>query len=85
MKTGAALFEEYQKLRDYSGSETDSYAQDLCTFLMHAQQQGKAEVFYQLLERAEKENKQISFIEPSPEILYDDYLVEDLILKEKQI
>jgi len=83
MKTGEALFEDYQKLRDYSGSELDTYAQDLSTFLMHAQMQGKAEVFYRLLEKAEKENKQISFIEPAPEILYDDYLVEDLILIEK--
>jgi hypothetical protein len=85
MKKGEALFEDYQKLRDHTGSEIDSYAQDLLTYLMHAQLQSKAEVFYQLLERAEKENKQISFIEPSPEILYDDYLVEDLILVEKQI
>jgi len=37
MKTGEALFENYQKLRDYSGGELDSYAQNLLTFLMHAQ------------------------------------------------
>ncbi len=32
MKTGEVLFENYQKLRDYSGSELDSYAQDLINF-----------------------------------------------------
>lgn len=85
MKTGKELFEAYQKQRDHSGSEADAYAQDLYTFLVHAQLQGKAEVFYQLLEKAEKENKQISFTEPDPDILYDDYPVEDLILIEKQI
>lgn len=85
MKTGKEIFKAYQKQRDHSGSPADAYAQDLCTFLMHAELQGKAEKFYQLLEKAEKENKQISFIEPCPDILYDDYPVEKLILIEKQI
>lgn len=85
MKTGKDLFEAYQKQRDHSGSTADEYTQDLYTFLAHAQLQNKAEVFYQLLEKAEKENKQMSFIEPAPDILYDDYPVEDLILIEKQI
>lgn len=80
MKTGAEIFEAYQKQRDFSGSEIDSYAQDLTTFLFHAQMQGKANVFYELLEKAESENKKIAFIEPTKEILYDDYPVEELIL-----
>lgn len=47
--------------------------------------QGKAEVFYKLLERAEKESKRISFIEPDPRNLYDDYPVEDLILIVREV
>lgn len=83
MKTGAEIFEDYQKQRDFSGSKTDSYAQDLTTYLFHAQVQGKEAVFYKLLEIAECENKRIFLKEPDPEIFYDDYLVEDLILLAK--
>lgn len=85
MKTGIELFEAYQMQRDHSSSKADTYAQDLFNFFMHAQLQGKAEIFYQLLEKAKKENKQISFIEPGPDILYDDYPVERLILIKKKI
>lgn len=80
MRAGAEIFEAYQKQRDFSGSEIDSYAQDLSTYFFHAKMQGKVEVFYKLLEKAEKENKKIEFVEPDETILYEDYTVEDLIL-----
>lgn len=84
MKTGKELFEAYQKHRDVSGNKIDSYAQDLSTYWVHASMQGKEAVFYKLLEKAERENKQISFKEPGPDIFYDDYPVEDLILTDKE-
>nr|WP_199156030.1 hypothetical protein [Pedobacter sp. ASV2] len=83
MKTGAEILEVYQKQRDFSGSEMDSYAQDLYGYYFHAQMQGKADLFYKLLEKAELENKKIVFVEPSEDILYDDYPLEDLILVDK--
>ena len=83
MKTGTEIFEAYQKQRDFSGSEMDSYVQDLTTFFFHSQMQGKVDVFYELLEKAEKQNKKIVFVEPGEEILYDDYPVEDFVLVDK--
>lgn len=80
MKTGEEIFEAYQKQRDFSGTKIDSYAQELTTYWAHASLQGKETDFYKLLEKAERENKQISFKEPGPEIFYDDYPVEDWIL-----
>ena len=83
MRTGAEILKAYQSQRDFSGSKIDSYAQDLSTYFFHAKMQGKVEVFYKLLEKAELENKKIEFVEPPMDILYDDYPVEDLILVEK--
>jgi len=83
MKTGVEIFDAYQKQRDFSGSEIDRYAQDLSTYFFHAKMQGKVEVFYKLLEKAEKVNKKNVFVEPLEDILYDDYPVEDLILVDK--
>lgn len=83
MKTGAEILEAFQKQRDFLGSDIDSYAQDLYGYYFHAEMQGKAEVFYKLLEKAALENKKIVFVEPAEDILYDDYPVEDLILVDK--
>lgn len=83
MRTGAEILEAYQKQRDFSGSEFDSYAQDLYGFYFHAQMQSQVEMFFQLLENAELENKRIVFAEPEEDILYDDYPVEELILVDK--
>jgi hypothetical protein len=83
VKTGEEIFEYYQKYRDFSGSAIDSYSQDLMTFMFHAGVHGKAEVFFKLLEKAEQENRQISYQERDPNILWDDYPIEGLILVEK--
>ena len=37
MKKGAEILEAYQKQRDFSDSEIDSYAQDLYGYYFHAQ------------------------------------------------
>jgi hypothetical protein len=74
----------YRTQRDYSGSVQDSYAQDLETFLMHAQLNNDVEKFYQLLIKAEKLNKHISYKEMPEDIMYDDYFVSEMILVDKK-
>jgi hypothetical protein len=80
VKKGEEIFEDYQKQRDFLGSAIDNYAQDLMTFMFHSAAHGKEEVFFKLLEQAELENKKISYQERDPNILWDDYPVEGLIL-----
>lgn len=72
MKSVTEILEAYQRQRDFSGGEIDSYAQDLFGYYFHAQMQGQVNVFYELLEKAEKENKKIVFVEPQEDILYND-------------
>ena len=57
--TGAQLFEYHSAFRDFSGSDTDDYAQDLETAVSLF---GKDKVF-NLLEQAERESKKIELIE----------------------
>jgi hypothetical protein len=83
MKTGEEIYQAYQEQRDFSGSKIDAYAQNLTTFLMHAQVQNKTILFYQLLAQAEMEHKIIGFKEPEEHIFYDDYPIENLIFINK--
>ena len=84
MKTGEEIMVYYQTFRDHSGSVQDSYAQDLETFLMHAQLNNDVEKFYQLLIKAEKLNKHIGYKEPKEHIMYDNYRVSRMILVDKK-
>jgi hypothetical protein len=83
MRTGEEIFENYRKQRDHSGSAIDTYAQDLMTYLFHARANRKEDMFFKLLEKAEQENKKISYQERDSNILWDDYPVEGLILINK--
>jgi hypothetical protein len=56
MKSGEEIYKAYQKLRDFSGSKIDSYAQELTTYRFHAHCKEEA-VFYKLLNKAERANK----------------------------
>ena len=85
MKTGVDIMAYYQTFRDHSGSVLDSYAQDLDTFLMHAQLNNEVEKFYKLLIKAEKQNKHTGYKEPEGNILYDDYFVSRMILIDKPL
>jgi len=84
MKTGGDIMAYYQTFRDHSGSVLDSYAQDLETFLMHAQLNNDVEKFYKLLIKAEKLNKHIGYKEMPEDIMYDDYFVSKMILVDKK-
>ncbi len=71
-------------VRDYSGSLSDNYAQDLKTFHLHSCLQGKEKEFLSLLAKAEMENKRIvldpKFEKEMDNILYDDIPFDRLIL-----
>lgn len=84
MKTGEEIMAYYRTQRDYSGSVQDSYAQDLETFFHHAFLNNEVAAFYQLLIEAEKQNKQIGYNEPANDVLYDDYLVSQMVLMDKE-
>ena len=66
--------------RDYTGSSKDVYAQLLSTLHHHLWCSGEIEKFYELLEKAEKQNKQIALKTNS--IDQDEYFFDDLVLVE---
>lgn len=47
--SGIEIYNEYQKKRDYSGSESDQYAQDLETMYNSCYQNGEESEFLELL------------------------------------
>lgn len=78
--------EVYNQLtvRDYTGSPSDKYAQDLETFRFHSFVQGKESDFFLLFEKAQKQGKQIAldpvFVKNMSNIMYDDIPFESLII-----
>ncbi|MXS70270.1 hypothetical protein GSF70_03490 [Flavobacteriaceae bacterium W22] len=70
----------YLKLsqRDYSGTDTDIYAQLLITIFFHLSGNNEIDKFYELIEKAEEQNKKISIIETAND--NDEYYFSDLIL-----
>lgn len=71
---GETLYIELSK-RDYSGSDQDQYAQLLQSIHSSAFLNNELEEFYQLLEKAEEENKKIS-VKDFPEEIF----ISDLVL-----
>ena len=73
------LLNKYFSWRDYSGSEQDSYAQDIETFYNQSVLHNEEDGFLALLEKAEKEHKKIVYI-PIEGTFSDDIFVKQLTL-----
>jgi len=65
--------------RDYSGSEQDSYTQDIETFYIQSVLHNEEDRFLALLEKAEKEHKKIVYI-PIEGAFSDDIFLKELSL-----
>ena len=76
--TGESLFNKLSK-RDYSGSDSDEYAQLLLTIHSQLSASGEEADFFSLLEKAESEGKKITVTELE-EQLTDEILYADLTL-----
>lgn len=72
--TGRELYKKYTN-RDFSGSAADVYGQTLMTIFAHIHTD-----IFPLLEKAEKENKQLDFKDISDELLslQDEILPDDI-------
>ena len=71
---GKEILEKYMKMRDYSGSENDQYAQSLQALSI-------IPGFFELLEQAEKEGKRIYVRElTSGQMPFDNPTLYDLVL-----
>ena len=70
----------YLKLseRDYSNNDKDKYAQLLQTIHYHMSSNGEIDLFYNLLEKADKENKEI-IIKPTS-INLEEFSFSDLLI-----
>ena len=73
------LLNKYFSWCDYSGSEQDSYAQDIETFYNQSVLHKEEDSFLALLEKAEKESKKIVYI-PIEDTFSDDIFVKELTL-----
>lgn len=70
--SGSEIYKLLSK-RDHSGSDKDIYAQDLQYFHTQAVRQGKLNEFYKLIEKAEKQGKNVgSKYNPEDGVLYDE-------------
>lgn len=67
--------------RDYSGTNSDQYAQLLNTIFYNLSGNDEIKLFYDLLEKADQENKFISISDP--ENIKDEYSFSDLIITDK--
>ena len=74
---GKQLFQKLSQ-RDYSGSDSDCYAQLLQTIFLHLAGSNEVSKFYELLEVSNNENKKIAINDP--ENNKDEYFYSDLIL-----
>ncbi|WP_313600613.1 hypothetical protein [Epilithonimonas vandammei] len=74
---GEQLYLKLSK-RDYSGSDSDNYAQLLQTIFFHLAGSNEELKFYELLEVSKNENKKIAINDP--ENNKDEYFYSDLIL-----
>lgn len=74
---GKQLFQKLSQ-RDYSGSDSDNYAQLLQTIFFHLAGSNEELKFYELLEVSNIENKKIAINDP--ENNKDEYFYSDLIL-----
>lgn len=72
---GKELYTDLVSKRDFSGSETDSYAQLLQTIYHNI-----GSKIFPLLEKAQKENKKLSIKEFSSEILVDEFSTSDIVI-----
>lgn len=61
--------------RDYSDSEADQYAQTLQTIFFHCTASGEVQDFYDILEKAESENKKLSLPDDA-----DEYTIDSVVL-----
>ncbi|REC50816.1 hypothetical protein DRF62_18660 [Chryseobacterium piscium] len=70
----------YKKLskRDHTGSNSDKYAQLLQTIFLHLSGNNEIKMFYELLDRAQKQNKLLSI--DDPDNVKDEYCFSDLII-----
>lgn len=84
MKTGEQIYLAYHRQRDHSGSAIDKYAQDLDTFFFHASVQNETDEFYKLLEEADRLDKQLSYEDRDPTIMWDDYPIDGIILIDRE-
>lgn len=74
---GKQLFQKLSQ-RDYSGNDSDIYAQLLQTIFLHLAGSNEVSKFYELLEVSNNENKKIAINDP--ENNKDEYFYSDLIL-----
>lgn len=77
--TGEEIFNQYQEKRDYSGSDADSYAQELDTMFSNCSLNGEEKEFFALLKEAHESGKKLEFKEESE--LQDFYSFEDIAIQ----
>lgn len=75
---GEILYKKLSK-RDYSGSVLDKYAQLLQTILFNIVGNNEKKMFFDLLEKANLENKRIEIKEES--VYNEEIFIEDLFLR----
>lgn len=71
---GKEIYDNASK-RDYTDSELDQYAQTLQTIYFHCFASGQLKDFFDILEKAEKENKKLSI----PDDI-DEYSIDSISL-----
>lgn len=77
---GENIFKKLSQ-RDYSGTNSDQYAQLLNTIFYNLSGNDEIKLFYDLLEKADQENNFISISDP--ENIKDEYSFSDLIITDK--
>lgn len=71
---GKEIFDSLSQ-RDYSGSEADKYAQTLQTIFFHCTMSGEMQEFYDILKKAESENKKLTVPDD-----VDEYSIDSVVL-----
>lgn len=71
---GKEIFDTLSQ-RDYSESEADQYAQTLQTIFFHCTMSDEMQEFYDILEKAESENKKLTVPDDA-----DEYSISSVVL-----
>ena len=77
--TGEEIYLDLISKRDFSGSDQDSYIQDLITLRDQAFLHDELPAFYDLLKKANDSGKKLEF-KDQPDIFYSDMFMKDVIL-----
>lgn len=75
---GQQIYQLYQEKRDYTGSQSDAYAQELETMYMSCFLNGQQQEFYDLLKNAHSSEKKLQYKDGIG--LEDFYTFEDITI-----